>query len=138
MKRKKLILLLASIGFILALVFSGCAGATPEPEVIEKTVTKTVTQTVQTPEILQVLNPVGKIIPVEMNPCAPRLDTIDGKTILYYESEATNMHMPELLRRLKQDHPTTTFIVEHVENFGDRNPTEVHLSVDGAIRGVSW
>ena len=133
MKRKKLILLLASIGFILALVLPGCAA-----EDGGNGTTAPGTNGSATDPILRVLNPKGKIIPVEMNPNAPRLDTIDGKTILYYESEATNMHMPELLRRLKQDHPTTTFIVEHVENFGDRNPTEVHLSVDGAIRGVSW
>ena len=88
--------------------------------------------------VYKCLSPIGIELPVRTYPLAPRLDTIDGKTIFYYESEATNMHMPELLRRLKQDHPTTTFIVEHVENFGLRNPTEVHLSVDGAIRGVSW
>jgi hypothetical protein len=136
LKRNRLIALFVSVGLVLALVLSGCAA--PEAEVIEKTVEKTVTETVQAPEILQVVNPTGTIIPVEMAPNAPRLDTLDGKTIFYYETEATNMHMPELLRRLKQDYPNTTFVVDHTENFGLRTPTEEHLTFDAAIRGVSW
>ena len=128
MSKRKLIALLASIAMVVALVLSGCAPAAEEPGANGGA----------TEQVVRVMNPAGLVIPGEMAPNAPRLDTLDGKTIFYYESEATNMHMPELLRRLKQDHPTTTFIVEHVENFGTSTPNEEHLSVDGAIRGVSW
>ena len=140
MKRKKLILLLASIGFILALVFSGCAGATPEPEVIEKTVTKTVTetQTVEVDKVYKCLNPKGDFIPVELHPIAPRLDSLDGKNILYYQSEANPVIMTPLLEHLKADHPTSTFTLVYTEAFGSSTPTEEELAHDACIRGISW
>jgi PBP1b-binding outer membrane lipoprotein LpoB len=140
LKMKKLIVLLASIGLILALVLTGCAGATPEPEVIEKTVTKTETVevNVEVEKTFQYLNPRGDFIPVELHPLAPRLDNLDGKRILYYQSEANPVMMPILLERLRADHPTSTFDVIITEQFGAGTPTEEQLEYDAIIRGISW
>jgi hypothetical protein len=96
--------------------------------------------TVQEP-IKKVINPQGSYIPVETKACAPRIDSLNGKRILYYESEATNMHMPTLLVRLKKDYPTAIFDVVHTEAFGSNTPTEQQIKdyTGGAvIRGVGW
>ncbi len=127
---------------MLALVLSACgqSGTTGTPGANG---TVTVTTTITGPggggePIKKVLNPQGVFIPVETKPCAPRIDTLNGKKILYYESEATNMHMPTLLARLKKDYTTATFDVVHVENFGERNPTAAQKAYDAVIRGVGW
>jgi hypothetical protein len=120
---------------ILALVLSAC-GTSDSTSTSNNTGGTTGGQTEQ---VLKVLNPQGVYIPVDCKPNAPRLDTLAGKTILYYESEATNMHMPTLLEWLKDDYPTTTFDVIHVENFGARTPTdEQKEKYDAVIRGVGW
>ena len=138
MKREKIVLLLASIGLILALLLSGCAATTPETEVIEKTVEKTVTQTVEVEKTYQYLNPRGEFIPVELSPIAPRLDNLDGKRIFFYQSEATNFILPTLLERLKADHPTSTFDTIYTASFGSNTPSEEELTYDALIRGVGW
>ena len=92
-----------------------------------------------TEPVKKVVNPQGVYIPVETKPCAPRIDSLAGKTILYYESEATNMHMPTLLIQLKKDYPTATFDVIHVENFGSNTPTAEQIAkYKAVIRGVGW
>ena len=138
MKREKIVLLSASIGLILALVLSGCAATTPEPEVIEKTVTETVTQTVEVEKTYRYLNPKGEFIPVELHPIAPRLDNLDGKRIFFYQSEATNFVLPTLLERLKADYPTSTFDTVYTASFGSNTPSEEELTYDALIRGVGW
>ena len=92
-----------------------------------------------TEPVKKVVNPQGVYIPVETKPCAPRIDSLAGKKILYYESEATNMHMPTLLIQLKKDYPTATFDVIHVENFGSNTPTAEQIAkYKAVIRGVGW
>ena len=135
MKQKRFIAFLAAV-VILALVLSAC-GPSDTTTTTTNTNGSTVVQT--TDPVLKVLNPQGAYIPVDCKPNAPRLDTLAGKTILYYESEATNMHMPTLLEWLKDDYPTTTFDIIHVENFGSSTPTdEQKEKYDAVIRGVGW
>jgi hypothetical protein len=138
LKKKKVIALLASVGLILALVLTGCAA--PEAEVIEKTVKETVTETetVEVEKTYRCLNPGGDFIPVELNPLAPRLDNLDGKRILYYQSEANPVIMPVLLEWLERDHPTSTFDVIKTESTGEMTPTEEQLTYDAVIRGIAW
>jgi len=144
-KKLQRLMVLAAVLMVLVLVLSACGQATTTSSGPGQTVTSTVTKTVtgtgqgttQQP-IGKVINPQGVFIPVETKPCAPRLDSLAGKKILYYESEATNMHMPTLLVRLQKDYPTTTFDVIHVENFGDRNPTDAQKKYQACIRGVGW
>jgi hypothetical protein len=139
LKGKKLIALLVSVGLLLALVLSGCAA--PESEVVEKTVKETVTETetVEVEKTYQVVNPQGIRIPVECHPCAPRLDSLAGKTVLFYQSEANNVQMPVLLEQLKKDYPSTTFEVIYTEGFGERTPTEEQINTyQAVIRGIGW
>jgi len=133
---KKLIALFVSAGLVLALVLSGCAA--PEAEVVEKTVEKTVEKIVEVEKTYQCLNPKGDYIPVELHPLAPRLDSLDGKTILYYESEGARNFMPLLYEKLQADYPTSTFDLIYTNAQGDREPTEEHLTYDACIRGVAW
>jgi hypothetical protein len=132
----------AGVLMMLVLVLSACGQqATPTsstPGQPNPTTSAAKPQAAGQEPIKKVLNPQGVFIPVETKPCAPRIDSLNGKKILYYESEATNMHMPTLLDRLKKDYPTATFDVIHVENFGDRNPTADQLKHDAVIRGVGW
>ena len=137
MKRGKLIALFVSVGLVLALVLSGCAA--PEPEVVEKTVEKTVTETVEVEKTYQCLNPQGEFIPVELHPLAPRLDTLAGKNIYYYQSEANPVIMPVLLEQLKADYPTATWKFFETQGHGSETPTAEELEgVDAVIRGIGW
>ena len=87
-----------------------------------------------------ILNPAG--IPTElpeMHPLAPRLDTIAGKTILYYETEANDLMLPTLLELLEADYPTTTFDVIYTEGYAENAPTQEQIDTyDACIRGVAW
>jgi hypothetical protein len=88
----------------------------------------------------RVLNPAG--IPIEqpeMHGLAPRLDTLDGKTILFYQTEANDLLLPALLERLESDYPDTTFDVIYTQAYGESTPTEEQIETyDALIRGVSW
>ena len=139
MKKKKLMVLLVSIGLILAFVLSGCAA--PEAEVVEKTVTKTVTetQTVEVDRTYRCLNPKGEFIPVELHPIAPRLDIFDGKTVLLYASEANPVIFPVLGPLMEETYPNTTFEYIWTERWGDDTPSEEALArYDAVIHGISW
>jgi hypothetical protein len=139
--KKKILLLLASISLILALLLSGCAGATPETEVVEKTVEKTVTETetVEVDKVYRCLNPRGEFIPVELNPIAPRIDSLDGKTVLFYASEGASHMLPVLYEDLKADYPTSTWDYIYTNNFGEGTPTEEQIAkYDAVIRGTGW
>jgi hypothetical protein len=87
-----------------------------------------------------ILNPAG--IPTElpeMYPLAPRLDTLAGKTILFYETEANDLLLPALLDRLEADYPTTTFDVIYTEGYAENAPTQEQIDTyDACIRGVAW
>jgi hypothetical protein len=137
LKREKLIALLASVALVLVLVLSGCAA--PEAEVIEKTVEKTVTETVEVDKTYNVLNPKGDFIPVELQSMAPRLDTFEGKTIYVWQSEPDPIIMPALRERLIETYPNTNFPLLEVQGFGARDPEpEVLETADGVYRGIAW
>jgi len=140
--RKGVIATLVCVALILLVILSAC-GQTGDTTTV--TATKTVTSTVgssggtsKVETVYKVLNPAGIYIPVECKPNAPRLDSLNGKKILYYESEATNILMPTLLAKLKKDYPTATFTVVHTESFGENTPTADQLKNDAVIRGVGW
>ena len=126
---KRLIIALAAVTLVLALVVSACAQGG----------TGGTTGGASQDKVYRVLNPQGAFVPVETKPAAPRLDSMAGKKILFYQSEATNMQLPTLLGRLKKDYPTTTFDVVYTEGFGERTPTDQQKQTyQAVIRGVSW
>jgi ABC-type oligopeptide transport system substrate-binding subunit len=131
-KKKQLIALLVSFSLVLALILSACAqqgGTTP---------TGTTAGTAQD-KVYKVQNPQGIYIPVETHALAPRLDTLAGKNIYYYESEANPVIMPVLLKKLKQDYPTATWKYYETQGWGTDTPTEDDLKgVDAVIRGIGW
>ena len=147
---KQLAAILVSICLVLVLVLSACtteeatpattstpSTSTPSTSTTAPPATQIVTE--QIDKVYKVLNPTGLRIPVECSACAPRLDTLAGKTILYYQSEANPVIMPCLLERLKEDYLTTTFDVLYTESFGSSSPTEEQIETyDAVIRGISW
>ena len=143
---KNLVALLGSIVLVLALVLSACA-QTAAPTTPTTPATPTTPTTPAAPQVVEkvvepvykVLNPAGSRIPVECSPLAPRLDTLAGKKILYYQSEANPVIMPPLLVRLKKEYPTTTFDVLYTEAYGLSTPTEEQTKTyQAVIRGISW
>jgi hypothetical protein len=145
-KNIRFIGILTSILLILTFVLSACGGATETTVTATKTVTATPTTatTTATPTVkyqapvYKVLNPAGTYIPVDCIGLSKRLDSLAGKTILFYEAEATNMQLPTLLARLKKDYPTATFNVVYTELWGERVPTDAYKLSQACIRGVGW
>ena len=92
------------------------------------------------------LNPVGIQDPVDLFPLAPRLDTIDGKTI--YLSIGTggeqDITIP-LPKKLQEKYPNINWIVQgagpHLTKAGSMSLTDEQVenrTVDALIRGVIW
>ena len=139
MKKRLFISVTVVAILVLVMIISACGQSATTTTSKPGATTKPSATSGQTKPIEKVVNPQGVYIPVETKPCAPRIDSLAGKTILYYESEATNMHMPTLLIQLKKDYPTATFDVIHVENFGSNTPTAEQIAkYKAVIRGVGW
>jgi len=125
-------------------VLPGCGGGTTTTVTTTKTVQGTGTTTSGTPTVqyqqpvYKVLNPAGSYIPVDCVGLAPRLDSLAGKTILFYQAEATNMQLPTLLAKLKAKYPTAIFNTVYTELWGDRVPSAEYLKNQACIRGIGW
>jgi hypothetical protein len=84
------------------------------------------------------LNPVGTGLPVKTYPLAPRLDTIDGKTIHFSITGEPDVTIA-LERRLRQDYPSVNWTVKK-----SYTPMPVFLTeeemktTDAVILGVCW
>jgi hypothetical protein len=63
-------------------------------------------------EKITVLNPMGMPPPTKLRPMAPRLDTIEGKTIYIINDgyPGSNILCAELEKGFKETYPNTTFI----------------------------
>ena len=113
----------AAIGSTVLL--AACAGE-PETETVTNTQTQTQTNTVtqtQTATVtttaqpdpnapIEVLNPEGPRDPIELQPLAPRLDTLEGKTIYIADVNFTGtwQFTEELEKLFKERFPNTTFV----------------------------
>jgi len=135
-KKRLVFTVLATFLVVLVLIVSACAQGGATPSTTHSTGGAPVASGQH--EIFKVLNPAGVYIPVDCKPNAPRIDSLAGKKVLYYESEATNILMPTLLEKLKKDYPTATFDVIHTESFGEFTPTPDQLKHEAVIRGVGW
>ena len=63
-------------------------------------------------EKITVLNPMGTPPPIELKPMAPRLDTIEGKTIYIVNDgyPGSNILCAEMQKGFSEQFPNTTFI----------------------------
>jgi hypothetical protein len=61
---------------------------------------------------ITVMNPLGQPPPLALEPMAPRLDTLDGKTIYVVDVKfpASKPFGEELIKALKEQYPGTTWL----------------------------
>lgn len=132
MKPKNLIPVLTSTILAIVLVVMACTQVakpsptttpTPTQAAATPTLTPTPSNTPQTvKETYNALDPTGIFVPVQTQGLAPRLDTIDGKTIYVCQGEADPVIMPALYKALVAKYPKTTFIYYDRSDFGPTAP----------------
>lgn len=89
-------------------------------------------------KVYKCLNPAGIGAPVDTFPLAPRLNTLDGKTIHLSICGEPDITIP-LEKRLKGNYPDVNWIVK--KTYG---PAPVPLSeeemktTDGVVQAVAW
>ncbi len=89
--------------------------------------------------VYKCLNPVGIQEPVDIDPLAPRLDRLDGKTIVISAQEADPVIMPALVERLKTDFPNVTWRVKDSHETASISMTAEEMdTTDAVIQGVAW
>ena len=84
------------------------------------------------------LNPVGIQEPVDISPIAPRLKSLDGKTIHLSICGEPDITIP-LEKSLKSNYPDVNWTVKKTYNI---NPIQLseeeRKTTDGVILGVCW
>ena len=122
MKIKNLLpIIISAISTIVLLVMACTQVAAPQTP--SSTPTQQPTATISTPTVstptvttvevdkkYNVLDPTGIFLPVQTKALAPRLDTIDGKTIYVVQGEADAVIMPALIDTLKKNYPKTNWV----------------------------
>ncbi|MEE8413992.1 MAG: hypothetical protein V3R96_05520 [Dehalococcoidales bacterium] len=89
-------------------------------------------------EVYKFLNPVGIQVPVETYPLAPRLNSLDGKTIHFSITGEPDITIA-LEKKLKMDFPNVNWTQK--KTYGT-NPVQLSdeemKTTDGVILGVCW
>ena len=89
-------------------------------------------------EVFKCLNPVGIQKPIETFPLAPRLDTIDGKTINLNITGEPDITIA-LEKNLKNNYPDVNWTVKKTYGVDPvRLTEEEEKTTDGLIMGVCW
>jgi hypothetical protein len=89
--------------------------------------------------IYKCLNPVGIQEPIEVKPLAPRLDTLDGKTIYVCINAGGDQDITiPLLKKLPADFPNVNWKVKRQFGFNADLTEEEKKEADGLIGGVIW
>ena len=84
------------------------------------------------------LNPVGIQEPVDLLPLAPRLKSLDGKTIHLSICGEPDITIP-LEKRLKADYQNVNWTVKKTYNINPiRLTEEERKTTDGVLLGVTW
>ncbi len=89
-----------------------------------------------------VLNPLGTLPPLQLQPMAPRLETLDGKTIYIVDAKfpASEQFGEELVKLLKEKNPKTNFVYKQkAGSYFDDDPqlwAEIKEKGDGMIQYV--
>ena len=85
------------------------------------------------------LNPVGIQAPVDLFPLAPRLDTIDGKTINVCINAGGDQDITiPLLKKLPADYPNVNWQIKRKFGFSAELTDEEKKTADAMIAGVIW
>jgi hypothetical protein len=90
-------------------------------------------------EQITVLNPMGTPPPIELKPMAPRLDTIEGKTIYIVNDgyPGSNILCAEMQKGFSEQFPNTTFVYKDKQGgMGGRDQalwTEMEEKADAMI-----
>ena len=89
-------------------------------------------------EAFKCLNPVGINPPLEEFPLAPRLKSLDGKTVHLSICGEADIWVP-LEKRLKTEFPDVNWTVNKVFNITPKQLTEEERkTTDAVILGVCW
>ncbi len=89
-------------------------------------------------KVYKYLNPTGIQDPVDISPLAPRLKSLDGKTIHLSICGEPDITIP-LEKRLKGDYPDVNWTVKKTYNITPIQLTEEERkTTDGVILGVCW
>ncbi len=89
-------------------------------------------------KVYKCLSPLGIQEPVELFPLAPRLDTLNGKSIHLSICGEPDITIP-LEKRLKSDYPNVDWKVKKTYGtYPVRMSEEEMKTVDGVILGVCW
>ncbi len=88
--------------------------------------------------VCKCLNPRGIEQVVDTKPLAPRLDTLDGKTIWLSAQEADPVIMPALAERLKKDYPNVNWREKESSTGEMELSPEEMKGADALIQGVAW
>jgi hypothetical protein len=85
------------------------------------------------------LNPVGIQDPIEVKPLAPRIDTIDGKTIYVCINAGGDQDITiPLLKKLPVDYPNVNWVIKRQFGFNADLTDEEKAECDALIGGVIW
>ena len=89
-------------------------------------------------KVFKCLNPVGTQAPVDTFPLAPRLNSLDGKTIHFSICGEPDITIP-LEKRLKIDYPNVNWSVKKTYTITPlRLSEEERKTTDAVILGVCW
>jgi hypothetical protein len=141
------IAILASIFLILVMVATGCVVNAANLKPTDPT-NPTAPTAATKEKSYNALNPVGIQPPVTVSPLAPRLDSMDGKTIYVIQGEADPVIMPALNTALVAAYPKTFFnYYQPSSSFGPSAidaATKAKATADGTggasaiVRGNAW
>ncbi|MBN2240717.1 MAG: hypothetical protein JW712_13160 [Dehalococcoidales bacterium] len=85
------------------------------------------------------LNPLGNQEPVDLHPLAPRLDTIEGKTIYVCINAGGDQDITiPLLKMLPVDYPKVNWKIKRQFGFSAELTDEEKAEADAMIAGVIW
>jgi len=89
-------------------------------------------------KVYKFLNPVGIQVPVDIEPLAPRLKSIDGKTIHISITGEPDITIA-LERKLKMDYPDVNWTAKKSYMPAANQLTDEEIkTTDGVIIGVCW
>jgi tricorn protease-like protein len=84
------------------------------------------------------INPTGKQDAVDTHPLAERLNTLDGKTIVFSASGEADVMNP-LWERVQKDYPNVNWVKKQTYTTNPHEITEEEKKTcDALIQGVAW